>query len=82
MQNSSNHDGNDFWRRLLEQSFLIICLTLGVIFMFKEYKDIFTRLNEINETNETHLLNRVNELNNENKNLYERIIDCKNGTND
>ncbi len=82
MQNTSNHDSGDYFRRLFEQSFLVLSLTLGVIFLFKEYKEIFSKLDEINKSDETELINKVKELTNENKHLYERLIDCNNGTND
>ena len=82
MQNTSNHDSGDYFRRLFEQSFLVLSLTLGVIFLFKEYKVIFSKLDEINKSDETELINKVKELTNENKHLYERLIDCNNGTND
>ncbi|MCP4502065.1 MAG: hypothetical protein GY822_19075 [Deltaproteobacteria bacterium] len=89
---TNNNKTTDFWRRLFEQSFLVICLSLGVVFLFKEYKEIFTKLIEKNQRDENILLDALTnsrkgnaEVNRQQQEriekLYERLIDCKNGKN-
>lgn len=90
---TNNNNSTDFWRRLFEQSFLVICLSLGVVFLFKEYKEIFTKLIEKNERDEILLLKALEKSRIDNQELsrqkqqlieklYERLIDCKDGKND
>ncbi len=59
----------EFIKKLLEQSFLTICLVLSLFFLVNEYK-------KRNDRNEDILLNRVRDLNKHKDELYERLIDC------
>ena len=81
MSEQTNNNSTDFWRRLFEQSFLVICLSLGVIFLFKEYKEIFTKLIEKNERDENILLDALEKSRDEKQKIYERLIECKDGKN-
>jgi len=65
-----------FLKRLFEQSFMIIILITGIYLIFLEYKSVFIKLDDKNDRDETFLLQRVDKLNEENKELYERLIDC------
>ena len=65
-----------FLKRLFEQSFMIIILITGLYLIFLEYKSVFIKLDDKNDRDEMFLLQRVEKLNEENKELYERLIDC------
>ena len=69
-------DKTTFIKKLFEQSFVVICLIIGVYFIFLEYKSMFDKLNEKSDRDEQLLLERVKELNQKNEDLYERLIDC------
>ena len=70
------------WRKLFEQSFIVICLCVCFYYLFLEYKDIFATLTKKNARDETLLIERVRNLNLKNEKLYERLINCKDGTKD
>jgi uncharacterized membrane protein len=59
----------DFFKKLFEQSFFVICLVIALFFLVAEYK-------RKNDRDESILLNRVQELTKENKALYERLLNC------
>ena len=69
-------DKTAFIKKLFEQSFMVICLIIGVYFIFLEYKDMFHKLNTKSDRDELILLNRVKELSEKNEDLYERLINC------
>lgn len=69
-------DKTAFIKKLFEQSFMVICLIIGVYFIFLEYKDMFHKLNTKSDRDEMILLNRVKELSEKNEDLYERLINC------
>lgn len=69
-------DKTAFIKKLFEQSFMVICLIIGVYFIFLEYKDMFHKLNTKSDRDELILLNRVKELTEKNEDLYERLINC------
>ena len=69
-------DKTAFIKKLFEQSFMVICLIIGVYFIFLEYKDMFHKLNTKSDRDELILLNKVKELSEKNEDLYERLINC------
>lgn len=69
-------DKPNFIKKLFEQSFVVICLVLGLYFIFLEYKSMFDKLNAKSDRDEMLLLDRVRELNDKNDDLYERLINC------
>lgn len=66
----------DFIKKTLEQSFVVICLIVGLYFIFLEYKTMFEKYNDKSERDEEIMLKRLHELNEKNDALYERLIKC------
>lgn len=73
----ANEGTAQLFKKLFEQSFIVICLAIASYFLVVEYKSIFTKLLDKNDRDEEILLRRVQELNEENKELYERLIKCE-----
>tara|TARA_R110002020_G_C16113187_1_gene759726 strand:+ start:243 stop:461 length:219 start_codon:yes stop_codon:yes gene_type:complete len=67
----------DFFKRLFEQSFLVVALALALYFVFLEYKSVYSSLLEKQNTDEKMLLDRLDKTRTEKDELYERLIDCK-----
>ena len=66
----------DLLKKVFEQSFLVVFMSTALYFVFLEYKETYENLISKLENNEKLLINRVDVLNQENKDLYERLIDC------
>ena len=65
---------NDFLKKVFEQSFLVVILSVVCYFIVVEYKQLHEELNKKTERDETLLMARLKELNKQKDDLYERLI--------